>query len=225
MPMAIHMDGGSLFSYYETLPAMSECRPPPHSSSLRYRFRSRKQDVRHPTHFQVQGTGFSAHIPAHSLTSFFSSVHIEFPTKDLLVSHGPDGATGHARVCASYWLVLVLYIGHLFTFKVLVSTQNLYSLPTVLPLFGPGSKTSSHSKCPFCCPPKFLGSVSVPNLEKDFSLLYWPKCICSSGIRVLSVHCCGTGLHMITTSNVLLFDIFKTWTSLECGLYPQMALR
>lgn len=135
MPMAIHMDGGSLFSYYETLPAMSECRPPPHSSSLRYRFRSRKQDVRHPTHFQVQGTGFSAHIPAHSLTSFFSSVHIEFPTKDLLVSHGPDGATGHARVCASYWLVLVLYIGHLFTFKVLVSTQNLYSLPTFWPWF------------------------------------------------------------------------------------------
>lgn len=112
---------------------------------------------------------------------------MSFQQRDLMVSYGPDGATDHAGLCASYWLVFVLYIGPLLTFEVLIPTQKLYSLPIVLPALGPGSETSSHSKCPFCHPPELLGPVWVPNLEKDFSLLYRPKCIFSSRIRTLSL--------------------------------------
>lgn len=109
---------------------------------------------------------------------------------------------GFVRLC----LVIVPNTGHLFTFKVLIPTQNLYSLPIVLSPLGPASQTSSPPQMLFLSSTQTSGYSVSPSLEKDFSLVYQLKYMFSSLIHDLSVN----AAEQVCTLFLMFFDLIFT---------------
>lgn len=165
-------------------------------------FRSREQDVGHPTHFQTQGTGFSPLLTPWPLSSLYSIQ--SFQQRGLMISYGPDGANDYAELCTSYWLVLILYIRHLSTFSTNSYTESLFLTHCTFPswpwlpdiFFTQNDLSVIHPNFWVQC------GLQVCGLQ-----LYQQKCLFSSLIHVLSVIAAEQVCTLSLFSNVL-FLIF-----------------